>query len=87
MYLTNAQKLELESHYGVVLTRGKDMNGQVFYAYILADKDAIDRMNRDFEEKKSNVNFAGYGRILAYGPGENPPEEVARQVMEKYGVK
>lgn len=58
----------------VMLCRGKNDAGKLFFHYIEADRKHIEQMHCDYAENK-NVDFSGYGEILHSGWGENPSEE------------
>ena len=86
MALSHSQKLRLQTNDGIVLCRGRNGNGEIFWLYIKAEKKAIERMYRDYE-KKSQVNFLEYGEVIKKGISEQVPEDVCRFMEEKYGFK
>lgn len=55
----------------IVLCRGVSETGECFFHYIKTDKSNLQKMQRDFAEKKE-VDFSEYGEIIHSGWGENP---------------
>lgn len=84
--LTFQEKVRLSNHYGIVLIRSTDKNGRAFFHYLQADRNAIEKMRRDYEAEKEWVDYKSYGTILYSGWGEPTPEEEAL-VKEKWGDK
>ena len=64
----------LDSYYGIVLCRSKTNLNQSFFHYIMANKDNIKQMHRDYIDNKL-VDFSVYGSIVLSGWGENPSTE------------
>ena len=86
MSLTHAQKLSLQTHNGIVLCRGKNAAGQLFWLYIEADKEAIERMHRDLD-KGATANFLEYGKVIRKGISEHIPDDVKRYIEETYSFR
>ncbi len=84
--LTHSEAVLLEDHDGVVLSGGVTRDGDKFYVYILANKEGIQKLRHD-AKAGHKPDFLSYGRIITYGPGELPPEEVQAEVRRKYGIK
>jgi hypothetical protein len=66
----------------VFLVRGKD-NGRAAWHYVLVSKE------REIELKKqragTNIDVADYGKIIKSGWGEEPSDEIKKQIEEEYG--
>ena len=68
----------------LVLVSGTLTNGQSHYAYasIAPSKYAAFKQ----AEAKGDYDLAQFGKILAHGEGEEPPQEVKQQMQEEFGV-
>ena len=75
--LSFQQKVMLDGHYGIVLIRAKDEQGEAFFHYIMAERKAIEKMQRDYEAGKNPVDYTDYGKILYSGWGEPTPAQEA----------
>ncbi len=66
----------------IYLVRGKDGNRPAWH-YILVPKD------KEIELKKqkagTNIDVADYGKIVKSGWGEDPSDEIKREIEEEYG--
>ena len=69
--------VKIGSNKAVMLCRGENDSGKLFFHYIKADRQHIEQMHHDYAEKKM-VDFSCYGEILHSGWGENPSEEDER---------
>ena len=82
-HLSFQDKLSLQKNYGVVLCTSQTDMGRPFFHYVMADRKAIDQMQRDYESA-THVNFTDYGEILLSGWGEKPPAEYEMIISEYF---
>lgn len=68
----------------LVLVRGKDMQGAAQWAYALIPADNY--LPFRLAESEGAYRLADFGQVLHYGAGENPPEDITRQMAEEYGA-
>ena len=85
MPLSFQRKLELDTHYGIMLCRAVDAQGRDLFHYIMADRCGVEQMHRDFKTGKKNVDYAAYGEILYSGWGEAGEDE-DEIVRKKWGT-
>lgn len=62
---------------------GEDMEGRPQWAYALIHADKY--LEFKAAEEKGNYKLSDYGEVLHFGPGAEPPEEVRKEMAEKYG--
>ena len=75
MKLSFSEKKLLEGGPVVVHYSGnRASDGQPLFVYLLLDKERLEALHRDIEEKDSLV-FADYGRVLHSGYGEATEED------------
>lgn len=84
--LSFQEMIMLGKHDGIVLYRAKDEMGRAFFHYILADRDGVERMRRDYDAGKTHVDYASYGQILYSGWGE-PTDDEAASVKAQWGAQ
>lgn len=58
------------------------MEGQPQWAYALIPADNYLAFRQ--AESQGNYHLAEFGTVLHFGPGENPPEEIVREMAENY---
>ena len=68
----------------LVLVRGKDMQGAPQWAYALIPADNY--LPFKLAESEGAYRLADFGQVLHYGSGDNPPEDITRQMAEEYGA-
>jgi hypothetical protein len=68
----------------VVLVRGKDMQAEPQWAYALIPADNYLAFRQ--AESEGNYSLADFGEVLHFGAGENPPEDIAKEMAENYGA-
>jgi hypothetical protein len=66
----------------VFLVRGKD-NGRPAWHYVLVSKESEAELKK--QKAGTNIDVADYGKIIKSGWGEEPSDEVKREIEEEYG--
>lgn len=77
--------LNFEEQIGsIILAKGSDDEGNPQWAYLFLPQPKM----LDFYslEESNNIDISKYGKILASGKGLTPPEEVRKEMKEKYGA-
>ena len=69
----------------IFLVRGRDAAGERAWYYIMIDKGKRDAFRN--QEGVPFLKLTDYGEILHSGFGENPPEDIRRQMEEEYGFR
>jgi hypothetical protein len=66
----------------VFLVRGKD-NGRAAWHYILVPKDKENELKK--QRAGTNIDVADFGKIIKSGWGEDPSDEIRKEIEEEYG--
>lgn len=68
----------------LIITAGEMEDGKPFYAYLSVKPSKY----KDFmeAEKKGNYKLSDFGEILEFGREKEPPENVKKEMEEKYGA-
>lgn len=74
--------VKIGNNKAVVLCRGVTDSGEKFFHFILSDKSNIQKMQRDFMDKKE-VDFTNYGKIIYSGWGADPTDEDKAKVNQE----
>lgn len=77
------QKLQGKRSDGIFLVRGADPSGKAAWYYV-----EISKAKRDFFSRQSGVtslNLLEYGKVIASGFGDNPPDHVVARMKSQYG--
>jgi len=82
MGLTHIQKLQLETHDGIVLLRGQTMDGDAMYVYVRANASQIEDIFRASQTGEA-IDFGNFGGIIKLDWGEEPSSNV-KIYMERY---
>jgi len=75
--------IKLESRYGIVLCRSVSKTGEPFFHYIMAKKQQIEQMHRDYAARK-DIDFFAYGEVVHSGWGKNPSAEDEHIIKQKF---
>ena len=76
--ISNKQELKQP----LVLVQGKGMSGNTQWAFALIDAEKF--MEFKIAESKGDYKLTDYGKVVAFGLGENPPQNVIDEMVEKY---
>lgn len=79
--LERFQEALAEATQHVVLVRGKDGQGEPFWAYVAMTEEAHQR----FQAQTGGGDLADYGTILTAGTGPEPPSSVRQRMDERFG--
>jgi len=84
--MPSAEELEIaDGHVGIlVLTQGEKMDGSPFYAYLSIPPSKYQEFVK--AEKRGNYRLRDFGQILKVGDVQEPPDEVKKEMEEKYGA-
>jgi hypothetical protein len=66
----------------VFLIRGKD-NGRAAWHYVLVSPEKIKELRH--QKSGTNIDVTDFGKIIRSGWGENPSEEIEKEIEEEYG--
>lgn len=67
----------------VYLVRGRDNDRPAWY-YVLLDRRKVALFLGRLKSKDGSVQLLDYGKILASGWGENPPDDVKKRINTEY---
>ena len=81
--LSFTEKLKLEQGDSVMLYRGIDGFGELFFAFIQCDKSGVDRMAYDYKVNRSGVDISEYGDVI-YMDFKADPDAKAEAYLEHY---
>ncbi len=81
---THVQRLQLDTHHGIVLIRGRTGDGDSIYAYVKVDRQDIDDIEMAYNLGKE-VDYSRYKGIIKHDWGEEPPENVKIYMEKHYG--
>jgi hypothetical protein len=75
-----------ENELGTIITliKGEGENGNKQWAYLNISPFMFAEYANAI--KQENVDVSEYGEILASGEGEQPSEEIKKEMLEKYGA-
>ena len=68
------------------LVHGED-DGQPAWYYVEVDKMKLPIFLRLCEKKTARLPLPNYGKVVAYGWGTEPPDEVKARVQREYGIE
>ncbi len=81
--MTHIQKLDLETHNGIVLIRGETPVGDPIYAYVKVDLHDVEELEKAYEQDLF-IDYSRYKGIIKHDWGEEPPTNVKRYMEEHY---
>lgn len=83
---TKAQTADAQDNtvYTLVLVTGEDGEGKPQWAYALIPADNY--LHFKLAEQRGEYNLGDYGRVVHYGAGEAPPEDVRQEMIDTYGA-
>lgn len=70
--------------YTLVLVSGEDMEGKPQWAYALIPADNY--LSFKVAEQQGEYSLADYGRVLSYGEGSTPPDDIRHEMNDTYGA-
>ena len=66
----------------VFLIRGKD-NGRAAWHYVLVSPEKTKELRN--QKSGTNIDVTDFGKIIRSGWGENPSDEIVKEIEEEYG--
>lgn len=70
----------------VVLVNGNDNDGHRFWVYASIDPSHYDAFLKA-QKNEEEYDLLSFGKILAWGKGDTPPEDVRARMEKEYGYK
>lgn len=69
----------------IFLARGEDQGRAAWYYMLVKDRVQLELLYKRCQDPNAEVPLDQFGEILISGWGENPPEDVVKQIEEEYG--